>query len=380
MAVKVRERPRKSGIWWIFIDHKGKRKAKKIGRDKKLAFEIAKKVEAKLVLGDFRIEDNAPLFKEYAERWICEYVKAFLRESTCERYQDALRRYVYPEIGNRPIDEIRRGEVRNLLLRIHNKGISKSMIRIIHATISGPMSYALDEELIPANPLIGITKRFQLKVKEHDSVGPLNRQEVILFLDKCREIFPEYYPFFLCAFRTGMRLGELLGLRWGDIDWNGRFVEVRRSYKIGRFGPTKTGKTRRVDLSDQLLEVLRELNRFEKLTYLLQTEDTTKEALFCRNGKPIEQNFIRRIFKRILHLAGIREVRFHDIRHTFASLLLSGGASPVYVKEQLGHTSIQMTVDIYGHLIPGSNRDVVNQLDERQPTATDPQLYQMKKA
>ncbi len=88
-------------------------------------------------------------------------------------------------------------------------------------------------------------------------------------------------------------------------------------------------------------------------------------------GKHIEKNYIRRVFKRVLKKAGLREIRLHDIRHTFASLLLSDGASPVYVKEQLGHTSIQMTVDIYGHLIPSSNREMVNRLDTPQ-SATKP--------
>jgi integrase len=84
----------------------------------------------------------------------------------------------------------------------------------------------------------------------------------------------------------------------------------------------------------------------------------------------MEQNYIRRIYKRVLTKAGIREMRLHDIRHTYASLLLSKGENPVYVKEQLGHSSIKITVDIYGHLIPGSNRGAVNQLDSPQQSAT----------
>jgi integrase len=85
------------------------------------------------------------------------------------------------------------------------------------------------------------------------------------------------------------------------------------------------------------------------------------------------------VFKRILVQTGLREIRLHDIRHTFASLLLSDGASPVYVKEQLGHSSIQMTVEIYGHLIPSSHREMVNRLDS-QPSATQPQAAKIGKA
>ena len=102
------------------------------------------------------------------------------------------------------------------------------------------------------------------------------------------------------------------------------------------------------------------------------------ETIFHRDGKPLEQNFIRRIFKRVLDKAGLREIRLHDIRHTYASLLLTDGVTPVSVKEQLGHSSIQMTVDIYGHLIPNSNREAVNRLDFMHPSHLRCTLLKMK--
>ncbi len=101
-------------------------------------------------------------------------------------------------------------------------------------------------------------------------------------------------------------------------------------------------------------------------------------VVFNKKGRHIEQNDIRRVFKRVLAKAGMREMRIHDTRHTFASLLLSGGVSPVYVKEQLGHSSIKMTVDTYGHLIPSSNRDAVNGLDNPQQSATHTQPAKIK--
>ena len=102
------------------------------------------------------------------------------------------------------------------------------------------------------------------------------------------------------------------------------------------------------------------------------------EGIFYRQGSPMEQNYIRSQFKRILQKAGLRGIRFHDVRHTFASLLLTDGVTPVYVKEQMGHSSIQMTVDIYGHLIPSSNREAMNRLDT-QPDATQTQPVKTKK-
>jgi len=101
--------------------------------------------------------------------------------------------------------------------------------------------------------------------------------------------------------------------------------------------------------------------------------------IFHRNGHPIEQNYIRRVFKRALTKAGLREIRLHDLRHTFASLLLTQKETPVYVKEQMGHSSIQITVDIYGHLIPGSNKKAVDKLDDLDaPTCTLSPPYSQK--
>lgn len=382
MAVKVRERPKGSGEWWIFIDHQGTRKAKKIGKDKKLAQEAAKKIAAKLALGDMGIMEDqpkAPTFKEYAETWLFGYVKRLRRQSTFERYQDVLRRHVYPTLGSRPIDKIGRGEIRELLLQLYGRGLSRSSICLIRDVIGGPLSFALDEEIIPSNPASGITKKLQLRRDRKIEIEPLNGDEVALFLDTCATHSPEYHPFFLCAMRTGMRLGELLGLQWGDVDWSGKFIRVSRSYKLGRLTPTKTGKVRRVDTSNQLLETLKTLHVARKKEALESGAGEVIATIFHRGGKHMEQNYIRRVFKRLLVKAGLREIRLHDTRHTFASLLLSDGASPVYVKEQLGHTSIQMTVDIYGHLIPSSNRERVNRLDSQSFT-TQPQPAQIGKA
>ena len=269
--------------------------------------------------------------------------------------------------------------MRNLLLRLLNKGLSKSTVNLVRHTISGPMAYAVDEELIPSNITAGITQRLGLERDKKIHVEPLNPEETCLFLDTCEQFFPEYYPFFLCALRTGMRLGELLGLRWGDVDWNGKFIEVRRSHRRGKTGSTKTGKRRRVDMSDQLLATLKRLYTTRKVEALKDGRGGVVEKIFHRDGKPMEQNFNRRVFKRVLRKAGLREMRFHDLRHTLASQLLSNGESPVYVKEQLGHSSIQMTVDIYGHLIPSSNRGAVNRLDSQQ-SATYPQPVKINEA
>ena len=383
MGVKVREKPKGSGIYYVFVDHQNKRKAKKIGKDKKQAEKIAKKIEAKLTLGDLGLlnkdEEAQPSFEDYANYWLEGYIKPLRRLSTYERYKDILNRHVFPVLGKKPIDLIKRAEIRNLFLQKRKEKLGRSMICLIRDVISGPMGYAVDEELIPGNPVAGILKRLQLEREKGIKIEPMNEQEVELFLDTCFISVREHWEFFLCAFRTGMRLGELLGLNWGDIDWNQKFIRVERSYKRGRIEKPKNGKARRVDMSDQLGSALKQLLTTRKKEALKTGIGEPVEIIFHRKGKYMEQNYIRRFFKRALKKAGIRNMRCHDTRHTFASLLLSQGESPVYVKEQLGHSSIQITVDIYGHLIPSSNRGAVNRLDTPQQSATHPQPAKKEK-
>jgi integrase len=174
---------------------------------------------------------------------------------------------------------------------------------------------------------------------------------------------------------AGLRLGELLGLQWGDVDFHGRFVEVRRNLVAGRITTPKSGRSRRVDMSAQLAETLRTLLTSRKAETLRKGWPQVPDWVFCNEeGGPLDGDNLRhRVFYKTLARAGLRRVRFHDLRHSFASLLLQQGESPAYVKEQMGHSSIQVTVDIYGHLIPGANRQAVDRLDDatgRNPGAT----------
>lgn len=380
MGVRVREKVKGSGVWWVFINHNGRRKAKKIG-DKALAQRVAKQIEARLVLKQFDIEgdeNRSPLLQDYAALWLETYVRPLRRPATFERYTEVFNRYIKPQLGNVPVTEIRRADVRNLFLHYNSRGFSRSAICLIRDVLSGIMNFALDEELIPANPVTGVSKRLNLERDKRITISPMTHEEVAHFLNTCQQFYPEHYPFFLCAFRTGMRLGELLGLQWGDIDWYGKFIEVKRAHRRGVTGKTKTGRTRRVDMSDQLIATLKDLYARRRKEGFKAGLGAPVPWIFHRNGKPIEQNYIRRVFKRVLQRAGLRDMRFHDIRHTYASLLLSAGESPAYVKEQLGHANIQTTVDIYGHYIPNSNRQAVNKLDDQgkkvgvrtQPNAT----------
>jgi integrase len=365
MGVKVKER--KPGEFWIYICHHGKRTAKKVGA-KKAAMDVKKIIEAKIALNDFGITDEQErmaTFKSYSLIWLNSHVKTTCRDGTYSRYKSLLEKYIHPQLGTMPLDQINRSTVRDFLAgQLKKPKTSSSAICLMKDVISGVMTMAMEDELIKANPTQGILKRLKISRKREIEIEPLTPEEVALFLQACKEIYPEHFPIFLTAFRTGLRLGELLALEWGDIDWHNKLLVVKKSYRRKRVTSTKTNKTRRVDMSDQTIDTLKSLYIQRQKEALRSGRGEPVSIIFHRKNTYMEQNYIRRVFKRILLKAGLREIRVHDARHTFASLLLTNNESPAYVKDQLGHTNISMTVDTYGHLIPGANRSAVNRLDE----------------
>ena len=207
-------------------------------------------------------------------------------------------------------------------------------------------------------------------------IQPLTRVEASHLVAIARVHFPRWYAWVLLTLRTGLRLGEQMALQWGDIDWHGQFIVVQRNVVREVLTTPKSHQCRRVDMSPQLTIALKEWRRVQQARWLRKGKDLPVWVFPARQGGLLEERNVRHVFTRLLAKATLRHMRIHDLRHTFASLLLQQGESVVYVKEQLGHGSIQITVDTYGHLIPGANRGAVNRLDDdeaRQPSATPAQ-------
>jgi integrase len=361
MGVKVRQ---KNGKWYVFINHHGRRKAKCIG-DKRAAQAVAQKLQAKLALGDFQLEDSpTPTFAAYANQWLSN-AQRLCKDSTIHGYRAVIKHYLLPAFGHCTLQEITRERVRALVFDKLQAGCASQTIRNIITPLRTMLHQAVEDGIMATNPAVKIGRYLRGTPRSKD-VNPLTRDEVSLLLETARTHNPRYYPFLLTACRTDMRIGELLGLQWGDIDWHGRFIEVRRARVRGRLTVPKNHKPRRVDLSEQLAVVLRILHRQRMEETLRRGWPDVPLWVFCsEKGAPmLEANVRERGFFRTLGKAGLRRVRFHDLRHTYASLLLQQGESVVYVKDQLGHSSIQITVDTYGHLIPGANKSAVDKLDD----------------
>ena len=362
MGIKLRERPGKG--WYVFIDWNGKRKAKSFGKNKKLAKDFAATIEAKLKLGSAGIFTKSGVkTDDYVETWL-ERIQYTRKPTTYDDYKKIWKRDIQAIIGGLDLEEVTREKVKTLACACLKKGQSPKTVQNVIRTLSSMLSHAVEDELMKVNPALRPGK-FLPKVSKRRSINPLTREEVAVLLETVKAKAPRHYALMLCAVRTGVRMGELLALQWGDVDYHGRFLEICRNYTHWQITTPKSGESRRVDMSLELTQALKDLYLDRQLDTAAKGWEEVPEWIFCsETGGLLHPNNLRdRVFYRALKAAGLRKVRFHDLRHTFASLLLQQGESPVYVKEQMGHSSIQITVDLYGHLIPGGNKQAVDRLD-----------------
>ena len=186
MGVIVRQKVKGKGQpWWVFISHNGKRTSRKIG-DKQAAIIVAKRIEARLALGDFNFEDEKPVsaFKEYADSWINTTVPATCKDSTQRDYQDILRLHVFPIFKNLTVTEITRGKVKDFLLSKLNDGYSPNTVCHMKDVVSGVLTKALDDEVISANPALGLKMKNALSKKDtRVHINPLDAYELKILLD-----------------------------------------------------------------------------------------------------------------------------------------------------------------------------------------------------
>jgi integrase len=347
---------------------------------------------AEIISGD---QQEQPLetrtFQEYGDWWLENVAKGAIKESTYHEYESALRNHVYPTLGAIRFTDLKRPMIRELVGAKKKEGLAQSTIRNIAAPVRGMYNQAIEDGITEKNPAARIGKlNKQSKDKPKKKIDPLTREEVAVLLEAAREgKHAHWYPLLLCACRTGLRKGELIALKGIDIDFKSRFIHVQRNLSRGKLSATKNGKDRRVDMSTMLANTLEEVlskRRAEALreemkkpaeerrdaaavvnavmdNWLFRTPGVVKKNGQVIRATQLQPSNLLNTFYRILVDAGLRRVRFHDLRHTFASLLLQNGESLTYVKDQMGHSSIQITVDIYGHLVPGGNRAAVDKLD-----------------
>ena len=381
MGVKIKKRGSK---WYVYVNYHGQRKNRCVGT-REGAEKVRRELEARLALGDitFLSESKAqpPSFQTYAEQWLASYAETECKPSTRRSYEQLLRVHVMPRFGFQLLTEIRRNEVKRFLADLSQvtrggdarpvSKFSRNTLRLIICALRIVLNAAVEDGLIDSNPAAKIGK-FAKSEKPARQASAMTPTETNSFLSAVREVCPGWYSFFLTALRAGLRKGELIALKWGDIQFGkhledpNRYILVQRNYSCGRFTSPKSKKSRRVDLSKHLRSVLLELRdmRMPEAFSAGRTSIADDLVFPSPNGNVIKpDNIVPRYMEPALEKAGLRRFRFHDLRHTFGSLLIQDGASLAYVRDQMGHSSIQITVDTYGHLIPGADIAWVDRLD-----------------
>lgn len=354
---------KRRGKWVIdYRDTNGKRRWETVDGNR----EDAELRMSEIVGGGKKPVNRRATFKQWAEHWLETEAKARLKNSTYLEYEAALENHIYPFFGSMRFFKVRREDVKRFIAEKVAAKKSRSTVKNLVAPLRAMYYDAIEDNVATSNPAVKLKKYWPSKEEgKKTRPKPLNREEIQHLLATVKAKMPHYYPLFLTAARTGLRLGELIALKWECIDFHGRFIDVRHGWSRGEISTTKNKKAREVHMSQHLTDTLKSLLLRRKAEALKNGTGEISEVVFLTpDGTRLdENNFRKQVFHRALGLAGLRRIRFHDFRHSFSSLLIEQGEDLNYIKEQLGHHSITLTVDTYGHRLRDDRR-AVDGLDE----------------
>lgn len=300
------------------------------------------------------IQPGKVTLADYLTRWLAEYVKPNLSPRSYERYADIVTRCCIPKLGNIKLTQLKADRLQKLYTDWLESGLSARTVRYHHAVIHKALELALKAGQVSRNVadavIVPRIKRSEMQT--------WNEDELNAFLEAAKD--GPYYELFYLVLFTGMRRSEILALRWQDIDLLYGQVSVSRAIhhlKDGSyiFTQPKSAKSRRtIALPPSAVLLLKRYYDNLKMDYAMLGESLNDDTLvFSTLGQPLRPNTITRAWTSLAVRAGIKRIRFHDARHTHASLMLKQGIHPKIVQERLGHSSIAMTLDIYSHVAPG---------------------------
>ena len=254
------------------------------------------------------------------------------------------------------------------LARMQQKNLSPATAHQAFRVLREALRQAVTWGMLPQSP-VSMVRAPRVPTKE---MNVWDEEQIRLFLAEAKRS-SACYPLYLMAILTGMRQGELLALRWQDVDWTYGRASVRQTLVRVKgqtlFREPKSPRSRRtITLPAVVLEALRTVKADQDdIRRLLGTEYADHSLVFCQpNGRPLHaHNLVQRDFRRVVRLAGLPRIRLHDLRHTHATLLLREGVHPKVVQERLGHSQISTTLDTYSHVLPGMQEDAGRDLAAR---------------
>lgn len=356
---------RGKNTWLIRVhlgrDGKGKRKYanKTVHGTKKEAQTVLNQMLLQKDTGRF-VQDSRVTLGEYLDEWLRTAVKPRVRIGTHDGYAATLRRYVRPRLGAMRLQSVRPTDIQAIYNAMQDRGQAGS-VRYTHTILKGALNQAVKWDYLHRNPAHYVDVP---KARRGSPIRALSAQEVDQFLRAAAT--SRWHVLFHLLVSTGLRPSEALALRWRDVDLGQQTLSVRRSRawikaeKRFAFQPPKTpSSNRQVPLPHGLTELLGK--------HMEAQEPSGQDSLLftTRKGNPPHQRpIVAEAFKPALRRAGLsKETRLYDLRHTHATLLLQAGVHPKVVSERLGHASVNMTLDVYSHVLPSMQTHAAEQLD-----------------
>ena len=323
---------------------------------------------------------------DYATHWLATSKNTVKRRSL-ESYTSSLDNHILPALGGLRLNRLHAQNISQFLVSKLESGLSRNTVRILLSAIRPMLSLAVSEGILATNPALGLAKRIGLnedpETLKEDEVKAMTSDQLSTCLNTTAALEPAYFPLFLLLARTGLRIGEGLGLQWDDINLDARELTVRRTLHAARTkedaasrtGTPKSRKSRIVDMSQQLRTMLASIHTVRIERALKLGVEMPPWVSCTRRGTPMDESKVRRAMKRVLKRAELPpDFTPHAFRHSFASRLLSAGESVYYVSKQLGHASIRTTVDVYGHFLPSGDKSAVDRLDDTSGQTTRDQF------
>lgn len=353
-----------SGKWRVTLYIDGKRPSKSGFETEREALEWKRKELSKVDQG-FDYFAGKITLDEYMNQWF-EVHKNQLRDSTIYQYQRIMKSYIIPYLGKYQLNNLKSARIGQHYAELVKEGVGLRTIGIVHAVLHVALKDAVRNEYIVKNHASGV----RVPKREKPEMKVWKQGDVMQFLIAA-QISP-YYALYHLAVMTGMRQGELLGLQWSDLDWIAGTIQIKRqvSQLRGRgwqFTPPKTHSGRRsIRLWTNVLDVLKDQKEHIYALAMVAGKDWKDHDLIFPSsvGTPINPSNLRKDFKEVIERAGIERIRFHDLRHTAASLMLNNGIPTIIVSKMIGHSRPSTTMDIYGHLIPGMQDEAAKMMDE----------------
>ena len=288
-------------------------------------------------------EDSQITVEEWMQKWMDEYMLFSIREQTWKSYESVIRLYIIPNLGNKKVASLTTSVVQKFYNKLLSEGKSGSLVRDAHLILHQAMDVAVKENIIAKNPTSGAkTPKVEYKPK-----NILNETQLEMFMDAIKED-ELWYDFFYTEITTGLRRGELCGLKWCDFNETTGQLNVVRTVTTHKGGGLKTGETktqkgtRTIYLPPSTVKLLSERKNKVSSEWIFPN--------FYDNSKPINPSTAYLRLKAILKKAALPSIRFHDLRHTFATHALSSGVDARTLSGILGHTNASFTLDTYTHV------------------------------